>query len=100
MVDEPMDYDDQAGRHVHLTTGVHHVRGEEALGFVRYRGKSGDRGRILRQMEFIQALSKRFSGQEIVWRGLRAVAELSRAVRTTSPLGDGVPGGGSPATGV
>jgi LCP family protein required for cell wall assembly len=83
MVDEPMDYDDQAGHfHVHLTTGVHHVRGEEALGFVRYRGKSGDRGRILRQMEFIQALSKRLVSPEIVWRGPQAVAELSRAVRS------------------
>lgn len=83
LVDEPMDYDDHAGNfHVHLTTGVHHVRGDEALGFVRFRGKSGDRGRILRQMEFVQALSKRLVSPEIVWRGPQAVAEMFRAVRS------------------
>lgn len=83
MVDEPMDYDDHAGNfHVHLTTGTHHVRGDEALGFVRFRGKSGDRGRILRQMEFIQALSKRLVSPEIVWRGPQAVTEMFRAVRS------------------
>lgn len=82
-VDEPMDYDDHAGNfHVHLATGVHSVRGDEALGFVRFRGKSGDRGRILRQMEFVQALSKRLVSPEIVWRGPRALMEVFRAVRT------------------
>ena len=82
-VDEPMDYDDYAGHfHVHLATGVHHLRGDEALGFVRFRGKSGDRGRILRQMEFVQALSKRLVSPEIVWRGPQALMEVFRAVHT------------------
>ncbi|MBK8574252.1 MAG: LCP family protein [Elusimicrobia bacterium] len=83
MVDEPMDYDDNAGNfHVHLATGVHHLAGGEALGFVRYRGRSGDRGRILRQMEFVQALFKRLASPEIVWRGPRAMAEVFNAVHT------------------
>jgi LCP family protein required for cell wall assembly len=82
-VDEPMDYDDVAGNfHVHLTTGVQHLSGLEALGFVRYRGRSGDRGRILRQMEFIQALFKRLVSPEIVWRAPRAMAEVFNAVHT------------------
>lgn len=82
-VDEPMDYDDQAGNfHVHLSTGVHHLNGTDALGFVRFRGKSGDRGRILRQMEFIQALFKQLASPEIVWRAPQAAAELFKAVHT------------------
>lgn len=82
-VDEPMDYDDYAGNfHVHLATGIHHLAGEEALGFVRFRGRSGDRGRILRQMEFVQALSKQLISPEIFWRGPRAVLEVFRAVHT------------------
>lgn len=88
-VDEPMDYDDFAGNfHVHLTTGVHHLKGEEALGFVRFRGRSGDRGRILRQMEFVQAVSKRLVSPEIVWRGPRAVAEVVRSVHTNLSFWD------------
>lgn len=82
-VDEPMDYDDQAGSfHVHLTTGVHHLDGERALGFVRFRGKSGDRGRILRQMEFVHAVVDRLVSPAIVWRGPQALWEAGRAVQT------------------
>jgi LCP family protein required for cell wall assembly len=82
-VDEPMDYDDRAGAfHVHLTTGVHHLDGDRALGFVRFRGKSGDRGRILRQMEFVHAVVDRLVSPAIVWRGPQALWEAGHAVRT------------------
>lgn len=82
-VDEPMDYDDRAGAfHVHLTSGVHHLDGERALGYVRYRGKSGDRGRILRQMEFMHAVIGRLASPAIVWRGTQSLWEAGRAVRT------------------
>jgi LCP family protein required for cell wall assembly len=82
-VDEPMDYDDRAGAfHVHLTTGVHHLDGDRALGFVRFRGKSGDRGRILRQMEFVHAVVDRLASPAIVWRGPRALWEAGQAIRT------------------
>lgn len=88
-VDEPMDYDDNAGDfHVHLSTGLHRFMGQDALGFVRFRGRSGDRGRILRQMEFIRALSKRLVSPEIVWRGPRATWEVYRAVHTNLSFWD------------
>jgi LCP family protein required for cell wall assembly len=88
-VDEPMDYDDAAGNfHVHLATGVRTLDGPDALGFVRFRGRSGDRGRILRQMEFVRALSKRLASPAILWRGPRATAEAWRAVRTNLPFWD------------
>lgn len=88
-VDEPMDYDDNAGDfHVHLSTGLQHFMGHDALGFVRFRGRSGDRGRILRQMEFIRALSKRLVSPEIVWRGPRATWEVYRAVHTNLSFWD------------
>ncbi|MBL8024089.1 MAG: LCP family protein [Elusimicrobia bacterium] len=88
-VDEPMDYDDKAGNfHVHLATGLQHLQGEDSLGFVRYRGRSGDRGRILRQMEFVRALSKRLVSPEIVWRGPRAIWEVSKAVHTNLSFWD------------
>ncbi|MBL0058179.1 MAG: LCP family protein [Elusimicrobia bacterium] len=88
-VDEPMDYDDAAGNfHVHLATGVATLKGQDALGFVRFRGRSGDRGRILRQMEFVRALSKRLASPGILWRGPRATVEAWRAVRTNLPFWD------------
>jgi LCP family protein required for cell wall assembly len=74
-VGEPMDYDDQAGNfHVHLATGLQRLDGERALGYVRYRGRSGDRGRIHRQMDFLRTLAAPLRSPQILWRGPRALA--------------------------
>lgn len=82
-VDEPMHYDDNAGRfHFHKEPGVYRMGGTDALGYVRYRGRSGDRGRILRQMEFLRALLKRSTSPTFYWRLPGALAEVGRAVHS------------------
>lgn len=82
-IDEPMDYDDHAGDfHVHFATGPRLLNGNDALGFVRFRGRSGDRGRVLRQMEFVRALVRRTASPNIVWRGPLVLADAVGAVTT------------------
>jgi polyisoprenyl-teichoic acid--peptidoglycan teichoic acid transferase len=58
-----MNYDDNWGNlHVHLTPGLHHLNGYEAMGFCRYRKSNyanlgdGDGGRAARQQQFIKAV--------------------------------------------
>lgn len=52
-----MNYDDNWGNlHIHLTPGMHHLNGYEAMGFVRYRHGDSDICRTKRQQEFIRAL--------------------------------------------
>ncbi|MCX7643361.1 MAG: LCP family protein, partial [Armatimonadetes bacterium] len=77
-VEYDMHYDDNWGKlHIHLQRGFHHLNGEQALGFVRYRSKGyrkfcpkckvkithwdprGDLGRIERQQLFLKELAKK-----------------------------------------
>lgn len=82
-VDEPMHYDDRAGNfHFHKDPGVYRLNGTEALGYVRFRGKSGDRGRILRQMEFLRSLLKLTTSPTVFWRWPRALSEAAWALHT------------------
>ena len=53
-VDEPMHYDDNWGKlHIHFDPGKYVLNGQKALEYVRFRGLSGDYGRVLRQQEFL-----------------------------------------------
>jgi LCP family protein required for cell wall assembly len=53
-VDEPMHYDDHWGKlHIHFDPGTYRLNGQKALEFVRFRGVSGDAGRVRRQQEFL-----------------------------------------------
>ena len=89
MIDEPMDYDDNAGNfHVHFSTGLNHLNGADALRYVRFRGRSGDRGRILRQMEFLRSCARRLASPHILWRGPGAVGEALHAVTTDLSAAD------------
>lgn len=56
-----MDYDDNAqDLHIHISTGMHHFNGREALKYVRYRDKiRGDIGRQERQHRFLKELLKK-----------------------------------------
>lgn len=59
-VEKNMDYDDNWGNlHIHLKKGVQRLNGEQAVGYVRFRNdEEGDRGRIRRQQQFLDALFK------------------------------------------
>lgn len=58
-IDQPMHYDDNAGRlHIHFEPGIYMLDGKKALEYVRYRDKTGDIGRIYRQQKFIKSFFK------------------------------------------
>ncbi len=84
-VEYDMHYDDNWGKlHIHLQRGFQHLDGEQALGFVRYRGKGyrrycpkckvkithwdprGDLGRIERQQQFLKVLAKKLMQPRMV----------------------------------
>lgn len=82
-VDEPMHYDDKAGNlHIHYDPGDYHLDGQQSLEYVRFRGKSGDRGRILRQMEFVKRFLRKLSSPAIFWRAPKLVATLAAHLHT------------------
>jgi polyisoprenyl-teichoic acid--peptidoglycan teichoic acid transferase len=61
-IKQSMHYDDFSGDyHFHKEQGRYLMSGKEALQYVRFRGQTGDRGRILRQQEFIRSMIKRFA---------------------------------------
>lgn len=60
-VDEPMHYDDNWGKlHIHFDPGHYVLDGQRALEYVRYRGHSGDYGRVARQQQFLLKIFERF----------------------------------------
>ncbi len=82
-IKEPMHYDDNAGNyHFHREPGRILMRGQEALFYVRFRGPTGDRGRILRQQEFSRNLVKRFANPLMVLRFPKMVAAVSSSLYT------------------
>lgn len=60
-IDEPMHYDDNWGKlHIHFDPGRYVLNGQKALEYVRYRGHSGDMGRVVRQQQFLLKVFERF----------------------------------------
>lgn len=56
-VEKDLDYEDKSQNlYIHIPKGRQHLSGQEALNYVRYRGKLGDLGRIERQQKLIRAL--------------------------------------------
>ncbi|RLD18397.1 MAG: hypothetical protein DRI36_01500 [Caldiserica bacterium] len=56
-----MDYDDNWGNlHIHFKKGWHNLNGEDALKYIRFRKTAlGDKGRIMRQQEFLKLVIKK-----------------------------------------
>ena len=65
VVEKDMDYedpwDDNGGLYIHLDKGLHHLDGQTAMEFVRYRDSEGDAGRVRRQQAFMQACAEKLS---------------------------------------
>jgi LCP family protein required for cell wall assembly len=62
-----VDYDDNWGHlHVHLTEGVHHLNGDQAVSYSRFRHDwCSDPCRIMRQDEVIDALVNKLKGDKL-----------------------------------
>jgi polyisoprenyl-teichoic acid--peptidoglycan teichoic acid transferase len=82
-VEEPMHYDDFNGKlHIHFSTGTHHLDGQKALEYVRYRGQSGDRGRIFRQQRFMNTMIAKFKNPLILGQIPQIFYQILVNVRT------------------
>ena len=75
----PINYDDNWGHlHVHLKTGVQHLDGAQAVGYMRYRHDwCGDPCRIRRQQEVLHALAAKLERNK-----LNTILHAGQLVRT------------------
>jgi polyisoprenyl-teichoic acid--peptidoglycan teichoic acid transferase len=82
-IKNPMHYDDNAGGyHFHKEPGRFLMKGQEALFYVRYRGPTGDRGRIYRQQEFLRNMAKRMANPLTILRFPEMATAIAESVRT------------------
>jgi LCP family protein required for cell wall assembly len=82
-VRQPMHYDDFAGNvHIHFEPGRHLLKGDDALRFVRFRSHTGDRGRIMRQQEFLRNMAKRMANPITVLKFPQLVGAVFSSIRT------------------
>ncbi len=67
-VEKPMHYNDYAGNlHINLSRGEHHLSGEEAVGYLRFRHDAlGDIGRTQRQQWFMRGLIEALKSPETI----------------------------------
>lgn len=88
-IEEPMHYDDNAQNlHIHFNPGLRHLDGGEALEYVRFRGKSGDLGRVYRQQRFLKALLARFRNPLLIVRIPQIANIIFREVKTNLTVWD------------
>ncbi len=88
-VEKDMDYDDTWGHlHIHLKKGMHHLTGEQAVGYVRFRhDPEGDFGRMRRQRQVIATLAKRLRDPSIAFHLPALLSIFKDNVRTDMPFG-------------
>ncbi len=67
-IDEPMNYDDDAGDfHIHFTVGEKGLNGNEVLKYIRFRDRLlGDKGRIERQQSLLKLLTGKLRDTKIL----------------------------------
>jgi LCP family protein required for cell wall assembly len=63
----PIDYDDSWGHlHVHLTPGLQHLNGDQAVGYARFRHDwCSDPCRIMRQQQVIHAIAQQIQEHQL-----------------------------------
>ena len=88
-VEKDMDYDDTWGHlHIHLKKGLHHLSGEEAVGYIRFRhDPEGDFGRMRRQRQVVQILAKRMRDPATAVHLPALLGVIKDNVRTDMPIG-------------
>jgi polyisoprenyl-teichoic acid--peptidoglycan teichoic acid transferase len=88
-VEKDMDYDDTWGHlHIHLKRGLHHLSGEQAVGYIRFRhDPEGDFGRMRRQRQVVQVLARRMRDPSVALHLPALLAVIKDNVRTNMPFG-------------
>ncbi len=88
-VKQSMNYDDNAGNyHFHRDPGRYLMNGDEALLYVRFRGPTGDRGRIFRQQEFVKSLLRRLANPLLVFHIPEIGMVIKSAIKTNLSFWD------------
>ncbi|MDQ6781349.1 MAG: LCP family protein, partial [Candidatus Eremiobacteraeota bacterium] len=88
-VEKDMDYDDSWGHlHIHLQKGMHHLNGEQTVGYIRFRHDAeGDLGRMRRQRQVVQLLARRLRDPSIALHLPALLSIFKDNVRTDIPFG-------------
>ena len=85
-VEKDMDYDDpwddNGGLSIHIDKGLHHLDGQTAMEFVRFRDEEGDAGRVRRQQAFMQACAERLSDPSVILKLPELLTVAKDAVET------------------
>ncbi|MFP3952962.1 MAG: LCP family protein [Candidatus Acetothermia bacterium] len=83
-VEERLQYTDEAaGLNIDIEPGTQLLTGEEALGYMRYRGNQSDLQRISRQQKFLQALLQ--SGIQLKgWSQIKGLIDTGRKYTKTN----------------
>ncbi len=89
-VEKDMDYDDNWGNlHIHLKAGEQLLKGEQAVGYARFRmDAESDRGRIRRQQQVMASVIKRLKDPMAVLRLQSIVKAVKQNVETDFSLMD------------
>ena len=89
-VEKNMDYDDNWGNlHIHLKAGEQLLRGDQAVGYARFRmDAESDRGRIRRQQQVMMAVIKRLKDPMVVLRLQSIVKAVKDNIETDFSLMD------------
>lgn len=89
-VEKNMDYDDNWGNlHIHLKAGEQLLRGEQAVGYARFRmDAESDRGRIRRQQQVMMSVIKRLKDPMVVLRLQSIVKAVKDNIETDFSLMD------------
>ncbi len=74
---------------INLSKGVQRLNGQNALGYVRYRGgPTADIGRTGRQQKFIKALAQEMLQGKTIFKLPELLPELTKNIHTNIPLSD------------
>ncbi len=91
-IKERLHYIDKAGGlYIDLPAGERVLNGKEALHYVRYRGVTGDIGRVERQQKFIQAVIRKVTTPSIIPKLPALYKEFRESVNTNVPVQDITP---------
>jgi polyisoprenyl-teichoic acid--peptidoglycan teichoic acid transferase len=83
-VEKDMDYDDNWGHlHIHLKKGMHHLDGDQVVGYIRFRhDPEGDFGRMRRQRQVVNLLVARMKDPSIIAHIVPLIGIVRQNVRT------------------
>lgn len=80
-------HDNAAGLHIDLKKGDQTLKGEEAIGYIRFRqDKEGDIGRIKRQQTFLKAMASKVLESNQIILAIKLLSSLGDAVETNLSL--------------